>query len=398
MDRGGGGTLFAVQSWRSGRSAGEGPRQLFVTRPALPPLEELLPLLEQIWSSRMLTNGGPMQQRFETALADHLGVPNVSTVANATLGLVLALVQHGVQCHEVITTPFSFIATGHSVLWAGATPVFADIERRTLGLDPEAVERAITPRTKAILAVHCYGFACDVVGLGQVADRHGIPLIYDAAHAFGVRIRGQSLLAHGHTSVLSFHATKVFNTFEGGAVVSRSSAAKLEMDRLINYGIVDDVHVDSVGMNAKASEFTAALGLVQLGHVGEYLERRRRVDKRYRELLDGIPGLVCLAPPAEQEHNYYNFPILVDPGFGLSRDQLFAELRARGVHARRYFFPLIGHFPMYRQFPTADPARTPLAAEIAERVLCLPMFPDLEEQEQIGIAETIRAAFARAAI
>ena len=369
---------------------------MFVTRPALPPLAELLPLLEQIWSSRMLTNGGPMQQRFELALGQHLGLPHVSAVANATLGLVLALRQHGVEGGEVITTPFSFIATGHAVLWAGATPVFADVERGTLGLDPEAVERAITPKTKAILAVHCYGFACDVVGLGQVAAKHGLPLVYDAAHAFGVRLGGQSLLVHGDTSVLSFHATKVLNTFEGGAVISRSAAAKLEMDRLVNYGIVDDVRVETLGMNAKATEFTAALGLVQLNHVGRYLARRREVHERYRGLLQGIRGLTCLTPSPEQEHNYYNFPILVDPAVGLTRDHLLAELRARGVHARRYFYPLISHFSMYRSLPSADPARTPVAAQISEQVLCLPMFPDLEVAEQTTIADIIRAAYARA--
>ncbi len=366
-------------------------KTLFVTRPTLPPLAELIPLLEKIWANRILTNEGPFHQQFETALAEYLGVPYVTLVTNATLGLMVALRQLGIS-GEVITTPFSFVATAHSVLWSGATPVFSDIDPVTLNLDPSQIERHITPKTTAILAVHCYGQPCDVEAIETIARSHGLKVLYDAAHAFGVRYKGQSLLNYGDLSVLSFHATKMFNTFEGGAIISSTRETKLVLDRLCNYGIVDEVTVQETGLNAKMSEFNAALGLLQLQHVGEALDRRRKVDALYHELLADVPGVRCVQPPPTEQanHNYYAFPILIEAEFPLSRDALYNKLREHGIYARRYFHPLISQFPMYRDMPSAAAERLPVATSVASRILCLPMFPDLLPEEQAAVVSVLK--------
>ena len=365
---------------------------LFVTRPTLPPLAELLPLLEEIWHNRTLTNCGPIHQRLEKQLATYLGVSHLTLVANATLGLILALRHLGLT-GEVITTPFSFVATGHALLWAGVTPVFVDIDPETLNIDPARIERAITPRTTAIFAVHCFGHACDVAAIEDIAERHGLKVIYDAAHAFGIRLAsGQSVLTHGDLSVVSFHATKVFNTFEGGAVIAPDAATKLKIDRLTNYGIVDENSVDTLGMNAKMSEVHAAMGIAQLGHVDEAFAARRRIDERYRELLGGVPGIAPLEWPAHQTHNYYAFPVLVSRGHRVNRDQLYQILRAQGINARRYFYPLIPDLPMYRQFVNADSDVLSVARDIGARILCLPMYPDMTESDQLRVTQAIEKA------
>lgn len=366
------------------------PKPIYVTRPTLPPFEEIVPLLQEIWSSRTLTNGGPFHQRFESELARYLGVPYVTLVTNATIGLMVALRQlHATG--EVITTPFSFVATGHSVLWSGATPVFADIDPVTLNLDPKQIERHITAKTTAILAVHCYGRPCDVEAIESIAQRHGLKVLYDAAHAFGVRHNGQSVLNYGDLSVLSFHATKVFNTFEGGAIISQNRATKESLDRLCNYGIVDEVTVEDTGLNAKMSEFNAALGLLQLNHVDEAIRKRRDLDTRYRQLLADIPGIRCAIDDVDPEtHNFYSFPILVEREYPLARDALYAKLREHNVYARRYFYPLISSLPMYRDMASAAASSLPVANSIASGVLCLPLFPDLETRELESIAALIR--------
>lgn len=365
---------------------------LYVTRPSLPPLAELLPMLEEIWRNRTLTNFGPIHHRFEKQLAAYLGVGHLSLVANATLGLILAAM-HLELAGEVITTPFSFVATGHALLWAGVKPVFVDIEPTNLNIDPGRIERAITPRTRAILAVHCFGHACDVAAIQAIADRHGLKVIYDAAHAFGVRMAGGgSVLAHGDLSVVSFHATKVFNSFEGGAVISPTAASKQGIDRLANYGIVDENSVDTLGLNAKMSEVHAAMGLAQLDHVDAQIAARRRVDERYRELLAGVPGMTPLQWPAGQTSNYYAFPVLVEPGFRCSRDELLSQLRARGINARRYFHPLISELPMYRRFADAGNDPLEVARDVSARILCLPMYADLTDEDQIRIVQAIKTA------
>jgi dTDP-4-amino-4,6-dideoxygalactose transaminase len=364
---------------------------IFITRPSLPPLSELTPLLADIWHSRVLTNGGKYHRLFERALSEYWGVPHIVLVANATLGLMLVLKRLGVQ-GEVITTPFSFVATGNAILWAGLTPVFADIDPETLNLRPESVAVAITPATRAILPVHCFGRRCDVTALENLASEHGLPVIYDAAHAFGVTDSGGSILRHGDFSVVSFHATKVFNTGEGGAVICPNLATKVALDRLVNHGKTDDQDVELVGLNAKMNELAAALGCVQLRYIDSEIAKRETVDRRYRELLRDVPGIRVFArDPPECRSNFYSFPILVEEAaYGESRDSLNARLQASGIHTRRYFSPLISQLPAFRDLPSASAANLPSATAIASRVLGLPMYADLEAESQHEIAALLR--------
>lgn len=350
---------------------------VFVTQPSLPPLEDFLPYLEQIWDSRKLTNNGPFHRQLEAALCEYLGVGHISLFANATIGLVTALQALRIT-GEVITTPYSFVATAHSLLWNGIKPVFVDIHPDTLNLDPDKIEAAITPQTTAIMPVHCYGHPCDVERIQQIADNYGLKLIYDAAHAFGVQCNGASVLGHGDLSVLSFHATKVFNTFEGGAIVSPDAKTKRRIDHLKNFGFVDEVTVVAPGINGKMSEFNAALGLVQLRHIDEALNRRAAIDARYRAGLAGVKGIRCLEGAGESRANYAYFPILVEPAYPLARDHLYQMLKERGIYARRYFHPLISDFPMYKGLPSAAAENLPVARQAASQVLCLPIYPDLE--------------------
>lgn len=367
------------------------PSPIYVTRPSLPELSDMMPLLEQIWDSRMLTNNGPLLQRFENELCDYLGVAHISLVANATLGTVLAMQQAGITAGEVITTPFSFVATAHAIQLAGATPVFADIDPVTLNLDPTAVEAMITPQTRAILPVHTYGVPCDVEGLADVAARHGLKVLYDAAHAFGVRRDGQSILRHGDMSVLSFHATKVFNTFEGGAVIVPDHATKTAIDRLSNFGFLDAVTVDAIGINAKMHELSAAVGLAQLCGIDDMLAARSVVAQRYVDRLDDVAGLRCASPTGLKGHNHYAFPILLGPDCHVDRDTLYARLEAENIFARRYFYPLISDLEPYHKLPSADPAHLPIARDVAERVLCLPLYADLDTMSQDRIIDLVLA-------
>lgn len=353
-------------------------RPIHVTRPFLPPLAELTPYLEEIWESRILSNAGPFHTRFEEALRGHLGVAHLSLVANGTLGLILALRALGIT-GEVITTPSSYVATSHALLWNGIVPVFVDLDPDTLTIDPARIEAALTPRTTAILPVHCYGIPCDVGAIGRLAADRGLKVIYDAAPAFGVRLRGESILTHGDASVVSFHATKVFNTFEGGAVVCRDPAIKQRVDELRNLGLAAGATVVSTGLNAKMSEFNAAVGLVQLRHVDALIARRRELDRLYRRLLTGCRGIHCPPPPAEVTLNHTSFPVLVGPDYPIGRDALLDRLARHGIHARSYFHPLISDHAMYRDLPSARPENLPVARRVSRSVLCLPLYPDLAD-------------------
>ena len=361
---------------------------IYVTRPHLPPLSEFIPYLESIWASGMLTNGGPMHRQLEQALADHLGVEHVALVTNGTVGLITALQALEIS-GEVITTPYSFVATAHALLWNGIRPVFSDIDPVSFNLDPARIEAAITPATSAIMPVHCYGTPCDVEAIQRIADRHGLKVIYDAAHAFGVRHRGQSILGHGDLSVLSFHATKAFHTFEGGAIVCPDAATKERIDRLKNFGIVDETTVIAPGINGKMSEINAAFGLLELQHVDGELARRRAIDRLYRQRLAGVPGIVCPEVPPDSEGNCSYFPILVDERRSADRDAIYHRLREQQIYARRYFYPLISDFPMYRDLPSASPEQLPEASRLARRVLCLPIYPGLTDAEVTRIADLI---------
>jgi dTDP-4-amino-4,6-dideoxygalactose transaminase len=362
--------------------------EIYVTRPFLPPLEEMLPSLRTIWDRKVLTNSGPFHQELEAALARHLGVEHVCLFNNATIALMVAMKVLGLK-GEVITTPFSFVATSHSLLWNGLTPVFVDIDPVTLNLDPAKAEAAITPLTTALLPVHCYGHPCDVDRLEDIARRHGLRVLYDAAHAFGVRCHCGSLLRHGDLSVLSFHATKVFNTFEGGAIICHDPEMKSRIDQFKSFGQVGEANVVATGINGKMSEFNAALGLVQLDHMAEAIARRRAIDVRYRELLGGVPGVRCLGPGDESSANYAYFPILIGPGYPLTRDELMSRMKAEHVHPRRYFYPLISEFPMYRELPSSSSSGLPVATRAAREVLCLPIYPDLTMAQVERIAGLI---------
>lgn len=361
---------------------------IYVTQPYLPPLEEFTPYLEQIWANKVLTNGGPFHQELERVLCDYLGVKHVSVFSNGTLALITALQALRVT-GEVITTPYSFVATAHSLLWHGCTPVFVDVERQTLNLDPSKIEAAITPQTTAIMPVHCYGNPCDTAAIQKIADNYNLRVIYDAAHAFGVQDQGGSVLRHGDLSVLSFHATKVFNTFEGGAIICPDSKTKQRIDHLKNFGFVDETTVVAPGINAKMSEINAAFGLLQLKHMPYVLERRAAIDAYYRQQLTNVKGIHCLPKGRQTVANHSYFPVLVQSDYPLSRDALYKKLKDQGIHARRYFYPLISDFPMYRGLPSAECDRLSVAAHAAEQVLCLPIYPGLNDEQQEYIVAMI---------
>jgi len=360
------------------------PGSITVTKPSLPPLDEYVELLRDIWERRWLTNKGYYHDAFEAALAEYLGVPYVSLFCNGTVALQVGLQALRIT-GEVITTPYSFVATTHAIYWNHCTPVFCDIAADTCNLDPEKVESLITPRTTAILPVHVYGNPCNVVRLQQIADTYGLKLFYDAAHAFGVRLHGTSVLAAGDLAMLSFHATKVFSTAEGGALVTHDAKLKQRIDYLKNFGYADEVTVVGPGTNGKMNELQAALGLLQLKHVDAEIARRQAVADLYRQLLASVPGIRLLPDRPEATSNYGYFPIFVDEAaYGSSRDALYAKLNEAGIHGRRYFYPLISQFPAYRGTPSADPAALPVAQAVAQAVICLPIYADLD-------AATVRA-------
>jgi dTDP-4-amino-4,6-dideoxygalactose transaminase len=366
------------------------PNPTFVTRPFLPPLEEFIPYLEKIWETRILTNCGPMHQQLEESLCQYLGVEHIALFTNATIALVTALQSLRIT-GEVITTPYSFVATSHSLLWNGIKPVFVDICPSTLNLDPTKIEAAITLHTTAIMPVHCYGHPCDVAAIQKIADNYNLKVIYDAAHAFGVQDAQGSILRHGDLSVLSFHATKVFNTFEGGAIVCPDAKTKIRIDQLKNFGHVGEVTVVAPGINGKMSEFNAALGLLQLQHIDRALAGRKAITAAYHEGLTGVKGIRCLDDAGEKVTNYAYFPILIETGYPLSRDGLNQLLNEHGIHPRRYFYPLISDFPMYRGLPSAHRDNLPVATAAANQVLCLPIYPDLDLSKVEEIANLIAA-------
>jgi dTDP-4-amino-4,6-dideoxygalactose transaminase len=365
-------------------------KNIYVTQPLLPPLEEFLPYLQQIWESKILTNGGPFHHQLEQALCDYLGIKHIALFTNGTIALVTALQALRIT-GEVITTPYSFVATSHSLLWNGIKPVFVDIDPNTLNLDPAKIEAAITPQTTAIMPVHCYGHPCDVEAIQKIADNYNLKVIYDAAHAFGVEDAQGSILRHGDLSVMSFHATKVFNTFEGGAIVCPDAKTKVRIDQLKNFGHVGEVTVVAPGINGKMSEFNAALGLLQLKYIEQALEQRKQIDATYRERLHGVRGIRCLQDAGEKTANYAYFPILIDANYPLSRDDLYQKLKDIGIHPRRYFYPLISDFPMYRGLPSAHRDNLPVATLASQQILCLPIYPDLEMSVVDEIADFIAA-------
>lgn len=362
-----------------------------VTQPFLPPLEAFLPYLEQIWNSKQVTNGGPFHTQLEQALCEHLGVEYLSLFSNGTLALITALQAMKVT-GEVITTPFSFVATTHALHWNGIKPVFADIDRRSMNLDPQKIEAAITPHTTAILPVHVYGNPCEVEEIERIADTYGLRVLYDAAHAFGVRKHGQSILNFGDMSVLSFHGTKIFNTFEGGAIVCKDAKTKRHIDHLKNFGFADELTVVKPGINAKMNEVQAAFGLLQLQYMDQVTDARARIAQRYREAFEGIEGLVLHEVPQHSTRNNSYFPVLVTDNFPVSRDELYDAFRESNIWSRRYFYPLISQFPSYRGLPSAAADNLPVASEISQQVLCLPIYPALDIESQDRVIDVVLTA------
>ena len=364
-------------------------KPIYVTQPSLPPLEEFIPYLQKIWDNKILTNGGPFHQQLEKALCDYLGVRHLALFSNGTIALVTALQALRIT-GEVITTPYSFVATAHSLLWNSIKPVFVDVDSNTLNMDSSKIEAAITPQTTAIMPVHCYGHPCDVDAIQKIADNYNLKVIYDAAHAFGVHCHCGSVLNHGDLSVLSFHATKVFNTFEGGAIICPDAKTKLRIDQLKNFGFVDETTVVAPGINGKMSEINAAFGMLQLKHVDEALAKRKSIDAAYREALRNVPGIRCLQDAGERVANYSYFPLLVEADYPLSRDALYQKLKDNSIFARRYFYPLITDFPMYRGMPSAQRENLPVATAAAQMVICLPIYPNLTPQDLQRVIHIVR--------
>jgi dTDP-4-amino-4,6-dideoxygalactose transaminase len=363
-------------------------KRIFVTQPSLPPLSEFVASLQKIWDSKVLTNGGEFHQELEKALCQYLGVKYISLFNNGTIALLTALQALNIK-GEVITTPYSFVATTHSLLWNGLTPVFVDIDPETLNLDPRKIEAAITDKTTAIMPVHCYGRPCDVETIGQIAKQNGLKVIYDAAHAFGVQVGGESLLNFGDLSALSFHATKVFNTFEGGAIISNTPEMKQRIDHLKNFGFTDEVTVVEAGINGKMSEVNAALGLLQLSRIDQNLKDRLEIATRYRSGLSDVKGIRIPTLDEGVVGNDSYFPIFVENDFYLDRDALYERLKAQNIYSRRYFYPLISDFPMYKDLPSASKANLSVAANAASQVLCLPIYPGLTTAEQDRVINAI---------
>ncbi|KHT40110.1 MULTISPECIES: DegT/DnrJ/EryC1/StrS family aminotransferase [Pectobacterium] len=361
--------------------------EIYVTSPLLPPLTEFIPYLEKIWANKWLTNNGPLHQQLEKKLAEHLGVEHLCLFSNGTLALLTALQALRIT-GEVITTPYSFVATSHSLLWNGLKPVFVDIDPITCNLDPEKIEQAITPATSAILPVHCYGIPANVDRIQEIADTYGLKVIYDAAHAFDVKHNGASILNHGDLSILSFHATKVFNTIEGGAIICPDEKTKKRIDYLKNFGFADEVTVMAPGINGKMNEVQAAFGMLQLQYIDQALDQRRRIYQRYCDALQNIPAIGLINMPQGVDWNYAYCPIFIGKDFPCTRDELYSLLKEVNIFSRRYFYPLISSFPMYRGLESASPDNLPVAQSVADVVLCLPIYPDLlpEDQDRVIMA------------
>ena len=360
--------------------------QIFVTQPSLPELNELIPYLQEIWESKIISNNGPFHLKFENEICKYLDVPYTSLVSNGTIGLIIALKALGIK-GEVITTPYSFVATSHSLLWNNIKPIFIDIDPNTLNLDAKKIESAITSDTTAIMPVHVYGNPCDVDQIELIAKKHNLKVIYDASHAFGVRCHCGSILNHGDLSVLSFHATKVFNTFEGGAIITKDKKIKDHIDQLKNFGFTGETTVEQTGINGKMSEFNAALGLLQLKQIDKNINLRKNVDQTYRKMLKDVKGIRCHNYTNVEKINYSYFPIFVESDYYLSRDELYNKLKKNGIYGRRYFYPLITDFHMYKNLKLPNLA---IAENIASKVICLPIYELMNTESIKFISEIIK--------
>lgn len=360
-----------------------------VTSPLMPDLKEFYELLKDIWDRKWITNMGHYHKELERALAEYLKVPYISLFTNGTLPLLTALQALRIT-GEVITTPYSFVATTHSIWWNGCKPVFVDIEEETCGIDPDKIEAAITPKTTAIMPVHCYGKPVKMKQIQEIADKYGLKVIYDAAHAFGVEVDGESVLNAGDMSTLSFHATKVYNTLEGGALVMHDEQTKKRIDYLKNFGFAGETEVVAPGINSKVDEVRAAYGLLNLKQVDQAIANRQKVAKKYREALKDVPGIRFFDDMPGVRHNYSYFPIFIDAKkYGMARDELYFKMREQGILGRRYFYPLISDFTTYRGLPSATKENLPVATKMANEVICLPMHHELTDADINRVLELI---------
>ena len=361
-----------------------------VTSPLLPDLDEFHSLLQDIWQRKWLTNNGHYHQLLEKALAEYLGVPYLSLFTNGTLPLITALQALRIT-GEVITTPYSFVATTHSLWWNGIKPVFVDVDGKTGNIDPDKIEAAITPKTTAIMPVHVYGTPCDTQRIKEIADKYGLKVIYDAAHAFGVWQDGVSILEAGDMSTLSFHATKVYNTIEGGALVCHDEATKKRIDYLKNFGFAGETEVVAPGINSKMDEIRSAYGLLNLKQVDAAIARRKDIAQKYKDAFKTVAGIRHLEDIEGVKHNYSYFPIFIDEGeYGISRDSLYAKLKENNILGRRYFYPLISEFVTYKGVKSANPENLPVAYKLADSVICLPMYADLTDEAVDRVIEVVR--------
>lgn len=364
-------------------------KNIIVTSPLLPNLNEFNELLKDIWDRKWITNNGHYHQLLESALCEYLNVTHLSLFTNGTLPLITALQALRIT-GEVITTPYSFVATTHSLWWNGIKPVFVDIEEKNCGIDPDKIEAAITPKTTAIMPVHCYGYPCDTKRIQEIADKYGLKVIYDAAHAFGVEINGKSILEEGDMSTLSFHATKVYNTVEGGALICHDAETKKRIDYLKNFGFAGETEVIAPGINSKMDELRSAFGLLNLQQVDNAILSRKRVAEQYRTALRNVEGISFFDDVEGVKNNYSYFPIFVDAEkYGMTRDELYFKLQKYGVYGRRYFYPLISTFSTYRGLESATPENLPIATKIANQVICLPMHHNLSKSDIERICEII---------
>ena len=364
-------------------------KQITVTSPLLPDLEEFNALLKEIWDSKWVTNNGSFHKQLERELAEYLKVPYISLFTNGTLPLLTALQALHIT-GEVITTPYSFVATTHSIWWNGCKPVFVDIDPATGNIDPDAIEAAITNKTTAIMPVHVYGKPCDTKRIQEIADKYGLKVIYDAAHAFGVEVNGESILNAGDMSTLSFHATKVYNTLEGGALVMHDEATKKRVDYLKNFGFAGETEVVAPGINSKVDEVRAAYGILNLRQVDAAIEARHQVAIKYREALRPVEGITFMDDMPGVKHNYSYFPLFVDAEkYGMTRDELYEKMKAHNVLGRRYFYPLISTFTTYKGYESANPRNLPKAHKMADSVICLPMHHELSAEDIDRVLELI---------
>lgn len=352
-----------------------------VTQPSLPEIEDFIPFLRQIWESKILTNNGSFHREFEIKLAEFLEVPYISLFANGTLALLTAIKVMGIS-GEVITTPYSFVATSNCLLWNNIKPVFVDIEPEFCTLDPDKIKAAITQNTSAILPVHVYGNPCRIEEIGKIAESNGLKIIYDAAHAFGINYRGQNICKYGDISILSFHATKVFNTIEGGAVICNDAHTKKQLDYLKNFGFANETDVVAIGINSKMNEIQAAIGLLQLKNHFANVEKRKLISEKYKEGINKIIGITFLPEAKKANSNFSYFPIFVnEKEYGLSRDQLYKNLKSVGIFGRRYFYPLITEYPVYKNSSLISQHELPNARKASESVICLPIYPELDLED-----------------